>query len=154
MNKEILIKTTYTCPICNGTYNTKKAAEECLAKGFEPRFKVGDIVFARAGFGWYDGKKSWVSNPDVQKNPQHGNCSGSCCTFQFYYVITFIDIDEGNSHRPRYHLFTNAMTGKEGYRGGYTFDIHHRTPVLVKNAPMVVIKDSKKLIGEKAEYLL
>ena len=154
MKKEILVKTTYTCPICNSTYDTREEAVKCLAKKFKPKFKVGDIVFVRAGFGWYDGEKRWVSNPNVKRNPEHGNCFGECCTFQFYYVVTFIDVDNDDSHRPRYHVFTNAMTGKEGYHGGYTFDVHHRTPSLVKNPPKFIVEDSKKLIGKKGVSLI
>lgn len=151
--------TTYPCPICGVEYETKEEAEKCYAKGFKPKFKVGDIVFATAGFGWYDGKKTWVSNPTVKfrGNPEHGNCFGACCTYQFYYVVTLIDKSEysyDDSHRVRYHLYTMAMSGKQGHTEGWTFDDRHLTPVKTKKPPASVIKDSKKLIGKKASWLL
>ena len=146
--------TKFMCAICKKQYDTEAEALKCEAQGFEPRFKIGDIVFAIAGFDWFDGDKRWISNPDVLKNKKHkrGNCGGACCTYQFYYVITHIDSEEGDGHRPRYHLFTNAMTG--GYRSGFTFDIDHYTPVLVKNPPPFVVKDSKNLIGTRTAHLL
>lgn len=149
--------TTYPCPICGKEYDTREDAEKCYAKGFKPKFKVGDIVFAKAGFRWYDGKKTWVSNPSVQENPEHGNCFGHCCTYRFYYVVTLIDKSDSphdDSHRVRYHLYTMAMSGKQGHTKGWTFDEHHLIMGKVKNPPALVFADSKKLIGKKASFLL
>ncbi|KKL91381.1 hypothetical protein LCGC14_1895210, partial [marine sediment metagenome] len=48
----------YTCDICGDTYDTKVEALKCEKRGpLRPKFKVGDIVIGRAGFGWFDGDK-------------------------------------------------------------------------------------------------
>lgn len=151
MKKEIIIKTLYKCPICEKNYDNKEKAELCLKKGFSPKFKVGDIVFTKAGFGWFDGDEKWISNPGVRKKQKHDHCFQDCCTYKFYYVISHIDGDSNDLHRVRYHVFTGAMKG--GYRDGYTFDTHY-TPKLIENPPKFIVKDSKKFIGKKSGYLL
>ncbi len=145
----------YACSICKTEYETNREAVTCEAKGLDaPVAKVGDIVFVRAGFGWFDGDKRWVSNRNVlEKVPKpnpHGNCFGECCTFQFYYVVTAIDND---GHRRRYHIMTKAMSGKQGHRGGYTFGSHHVTMRVVKKPPLFVTKDSEDLIGQNTPDL-
>ena len=147
---------TYKCDICGRTFPSKAAAVACEAYGRpKPSLQVGDIVFARSGFGWYDGDRAWVSNPTVQGNPKHGNCFAACCTYRFYYVVTAIDTDtQPGSHRIRYHLVTNAMDGRSGYRSGYTFDSGHHSPTRVPQPPRQIVKESKALIGLKASHLL
>jgi hypothetical protein len=147
----------YACGICDENYDTSVEAEQCEAKGLDaPVAEVGDIVFLRAGFGWFDGDVRWVLNPDVlervkkiRPNP-HGNCFSDCCTYKFYYVITAID---NYYHRRRYHVKTKAMTGEQGYRGGYTFAGDHVKPIVVKEPPRFIIEDSKDLIGQKDTVL-
>ena len=81
----------FLCQICKKEYFNVHDAEKCEQQGVEkPLFKVGAIVYARAGYGWYDGDIRWVINPNVKigGNPKHGNCFGKCCTMAFYYVIT------------------------------------------------------------------
>jgi len=68
-------------------------------------------------------------------------------------MITHIDGDENNGHRPRYHVETKAMTGQQGHRGGYTFDIHHSTPKIVENPPQIVVDESKELLGHAFKHL-
>ena len=162
-------RTSYLCTACGTEYRNSGEAAACEARAAnaKPKFKVGDIVTARAGFGWYDGDRNWIVNakkvdPNKHGKPGpivrrkcpngHGNCFSPCCTFQFYYVVTLIDWDDRDPHlhRVRYHLVTNAMTGKHGYRAGYTFDEAHWLPKLVANIPLDVLGASRALIGEKA----
>jgi hypothetical protein len=148
-------ETTYRCPICKQGYDTQEGAMHCAEKGTEkPIVEVGDIVLGAAGFGWYDGDRKWIKNPDVKKHPEHGNCFGICCTYAFYYVVTAIDTDPRDAHRIRYHLFTKAMSEEEGYNSGYTFNVGHIRPRKVREPPKEVVEDSKDLIGEKAGVLL
>lgn len=152
MRREVIVKTLYECPICKKGYNNRREAESCLKEGFNPKFKVGDIVFTKAGFGWFDGDEKWISNPDARKKKKHDGCHSDCCTFKFYYVISHIDADPDDLHRVRYHVFTDAMKGC--YRDGYTFDVGHYTPELVENPPEYIVKNSKKFIAKKSGYLL
>ncbi len=156
MKQKIKIIQSYQCPICKQQYETEKEAQECLNIGIEKSVAlVGDIVELNAGYGWFDGDKRWVINPNVNLKgiKSHGNCFGKCCTYAFYYVITKIENDT-DRHKLKYHVFTNAMTGKQGHRNGYTFSETHITPKKIKNVPKFVLKDSKKLIGKKAGDLL
>lgn len=145
----------YRCDICAKEYREHRAALRCEQRGMLPcRLKVGDIVFAGAGFGWFDGDKRWVSNPNARRdrNPKHGNCFGPCCTYQFYYVVTAIDRDPKDGHRHRYHVATGAMRG--GYYGGHTFETGHEHAVLASCPPTYVKRAGKKLIGETFDRLL
>lgn len=135
---------TYACQICDLTYRTEQEAVICETQMPDKRIlEVGDIVSCPGRFGWFDGDIAWVVNPDGKKGD-----------LAFYYVVTHIDGDEDNAHRTRYHLFTNAMTGKQGYKSGYTFNVGHITPRKAVNPPANVVKDSKDLIGKKAKHLL
>src|SRR5690348_18164745 len=109
----------YECSICKHEYQTFIEAYNCEQRGFAPSFKIGDIVTRGAGFGWFNGDRRWIANPKVRpfsrKCPNgSGNCFDECCTYKFYYVVTFVDGDERDGHRPRYHVWTGAMTGSEG----------------------------------------
>ena len=138
------------------------------------RYHPGDIVFAGAGFGWFDGDTAWVANleqlggkPDQvlgtglahPRNPDHGNCFGECCTYKFFWVVTHVDLDpwermqdeEGVVPRPRYHLWTGAM---QYGRPGYTFDQHHLTPHLAQAVPDRVKLTSHQFLGHVATSLL
>lgn len=155
----------FRCPICKSDHATLKGAEVCMAQGVDrPIVKVGDIVIAGYGYGWFDGDIRWVVNPQVVVNPgpepsmrtqpcpgKHGNCFDSCCTMGFYYVVTAID---HSGHRTRYHLFTKAMIGKDRPKSGWTYNDGHVRPELVKKPKRFLVKDSADLVGRKAEYLL
>lgn len=150
----------WRCETCGTDYTDPVAAEACEALGFKPSFEVGQIVTCRSGFGWYDGMRSWVTNPDAGNGEPcpvgNSNCFDECCTYSFYYVVTYVDGDQGVGcdmsalHRPRYHLATNAM--QTGYRIGYTFDDGHLRPVVVENPPR--LRGARKLIGTRASGLV
>ncbi len=145
---ELITEILYKCPICGDSYTEKEEAQKCLDKGLDTLIvEVGDIVEAKYGFGWFDGDKKWIINPDVDMS-RHG--FGRDHLMGFYYVVTAIDTIE---HKTRYHLATKAMSGDKGYRIGYTFSIGHHKPKPI-NAPDYVKKDSKDLIGLEAKYLL
>ena len=128
------IITRFVCEICNKEYANKIDAEVCENQGIDNMdAKVGDIVYVTAGYGWYDGDKRWVMNPDVKTDPKHGNCFGKCCTMAFYYVITAITQDPEDLHRIRYHIYTNAMTGKQGHQNGWSSVDGGYTPKVIKN---------------------
>lgn len=160
------MKIKYRCEGCNRDYDLQKEAQECEKNTETKRVvKVGDIVLARGDFEWFDGDIRWVSNPEVRTHPgsspspvtdpkKHApryNCFDDCCCFTFYYVVSFIDIE---NHRVRYHLTTNAMTGETGYKDGWTFNENHYLPRKVNVPPKFVIKDSKTLLGHRADFLL
>lgn len=158
-------KTEYLCEICNNAYVTEAEAIACEKRGREKvQCEVGDIVTGNAGFGWFDGDPKWISNPEVGTckpggvstygtKPRHGNCFGACCTYQFYYVVTAIDGDERDPHLARVYVATKAMSGAEGYRGGWTGRNHIRMKV-VADPPSEIVVDSTDLIGTKIENLL
>lgn len=157
---------TFACTFCKTEYPTAEAATQCEWRGeFAPQFKVGDIVLAQAGFGWYSGDNRWIANYEGVGDPPRkkrrlrcpngdGNCFDPCCTYQFYYVVTHIDADDRDPHRPRYHLATGAMDESSGYDLGYTFDSHHKTPRLAEKVPAFVKTDAARLIGHVAKGLL
>lgn len=166
--------TLYRCGGCHKDYNSQYTAVACCLPPLKPTVGVGDIVVPRAGFGWFDGDPRWISNKHRFRNLQsstggkplspkckryacpegQGNCFGPCCTLQFYYVVTVVDRDPRDPTRPRHHLYTKAMSGKQGYRHGWTYDEHHCTPVKVPKPPAFVVGDSKDLLGVPAKYLL
>ncbi len=150
-----VVKEMWACNVCGREWALPAEAEACAARGLAVEIvKPGDIVFLSAGYGWYDGDATWVSNPKVKlkldgaKCP-NGNksCYSHCCTFRFYYVITAVDRDPEDGHRARYHVETRAMTGKQGHHGGYTYEVHHVRPKLVVDPPDAVVKAGAKLVG-------
>lgn len=139
---------TYRCEKCNTTYHNIRHARACENQPDPtPTVQVGDIVEAQYGFGWFDGKRSWVINPGVDVSV-HG--FGPECSYGFFYVVTYIEVFE---HRVRYHLYTDAMTGAKGYQHGYTYDRGHRTPKKIGDPPQSVVEESKKFIGLKSDRL-
>lgn len=146
------MKTLYICEGCGRKFNQSEDAALCEGRTSEPTVKVGDIVLARSGFGWYGGDVAWISNPKHTPCKSPGtNCFDTCCTYSFYYVVTAIDYE---SHRVRYHLATMAMSEENDYRYGYTYDQHHCTPEKVENPPADVVEQSKTLIGHVARGLI
>lgn len=149
---------TYTCEICGTEYKEFDEAAACEAQGRPKQtLKPGDIVTIGAGYGWFDGDRRWVLNPDVKRKDHADgrNCFDRCCTMAFFYVITKAEeCSSLGEHRIRYHLLTKAMSGKQGHRKGYTYDQHHRTPKKVANPPAWVVGDSLDVIGEEAQALI
>jgi len=146
-NKIMEIEEIFRCPVCKREYATKKDAKTCMNQVDEQIVSVGDIVELKYGFGWFDGERQWVINPDVDMS-KHGFSKDR--SMGFYYVVTHIDND---NHRTRYHVATKAMSGSKGYSRGYTYNTGHYRPEPI-DAPEFVIKHAKSLIGEKATYLL
>ena len=152
MAEKVRKETWYFCTWCDKRYPNEDQAEECFNRGFHPTLKVGDIVIAGIDrFGWFDGDEKWIARA-IDGVSRTGKL------YAFYYVVTEIDGDDSHpwsdGHRPRYHLLTKAMTGKQGYRGGYTFDKKHLTPRKVDNPPAEIVENSKDLIGQKVSWLL
>lgn len=149
--------TYFQCSYCKQQYANKQQAIDCEKQPIEkPCVEVGQIVEMCFGYGWFDGDKRWVINLDKKNAPritEHGNCFDRCCTMGFYYVVTAIEKDKIDPHRLKYHVFTKAMTGKQGHEGGYTYFDRHVTPSPIFSAPEFVKKDSKSLIGKKSEWL-
>ncbi len=144
---EVIEREIYECPICNNRYDTKPEAEACLAIGVDERLRVGDIVEVKFGYGWYDGQKDWVINPEIDPNKTHG--FGRKVSWGFYYVVTDVEI---SGHRVRYSVATKAMTGENGHRGGWTGKNHYMPKKV--DAPQSVIDESRELIGNKYTNLL
>ena len=150
--------TAYQCDICHQTFNDPEEAINCEAQGLPPQCaQVGDVVICRGGYRWFNGKRHWLSNPDVKlgSHKAHGNCFGACCSYEPYYVVTAIQID---GHRRRYSLVTLALLGAGGAGyNGYTHDdnSHHR-PVKVSGFPPEVLSDAHALglLGQVAKDLI
>lgn len=162
------MRTVYYCedPGCARFNRDFPTAEECLAHEArkppdKPLAKVGDIVLLGHCFGWFNGSKAWISNPNVGtrlevKRPcpnGDSNCFENCCNYEFYWVVTAVDVFE---HRWRYHVASRAVTSerrpKEPIHGWSTHD--HYKPRLVPDPPQEVVESSKELLGLKYENLL
>ncbi len=105
---KVIEKRIFECPECHRQYNNKPAAVECMNSTDEPTVEVGAIVVVKYGFGWYDGKKDWVINPDVDMS-KHG--FGSDCSMGFYYVVTSIkDVREAFDNPTASAFFGNIKT--------------------------------------------
>ena len=138
---------------CGEEYLSREEAESCLATECGPRFAVGDVVTAGGfRFGWFDGDERWIA----ARKPGRG-LAGE--VFSFFYVVAFVDRGDSVSwgtgrgrHRNRYHLATLAMTNRDGYGGGYTFDEFHITPEKVENPPE--LPGLAELFGKPAKSLL
>ena len=164
------MKELFQCEKCGELYDHAFEAVDCETQTDDIIVQVGDIV--RTGsFGWFDGDRRWIANPEVvvdwhtdgvctDKQVNHkpcpngdSNCFSSCCCMEFYYVVTAIDERcENGRHRTQYHLFTKAMSGKHGYRSGYTYNEGHIRPEKIPTNPPPL--DVDDLIGQKAECLL
>lgn len=146
------IKPTFICPTCKRKYPDHDAAVKCANSDETPKWEVGQIVTFGDRFGWYDGERDWVTNPDIVPD-MYASGRG----YSLYYVITAITKDRWQNeyaHQLRYHVETMAMTGKKGYRGGYTSRSGHFTPRLVTNPPQIIQDQAKQLIGHKFDHLL
>lgn len=138
---------TYICATCLKRHDFALDAIKCFDSTETTTLKVGDVVEAGYGFGWFDGDKDWVINPDVNQS-KHG--FGKDCSMGFYNVITHIDTDLNNSHRLRIHLFTRAMSSNSSYKSCYTY-LSDKSLKLIE-APKKIIDESKAFIGLKAEH--
>lgn len=139
---EVIEKHVFVCPTCKKEYITKHVAINCMNSNEVLLANIGDIVECGGQrFGWYDGDKDWIVNINADRIHE---------LFKFYYVVTHIEYIE---HRVKYHLYTMAMSGDNGYRSGYTYNSGHYTPKLI-DAPEIVKEQAKTLIGLKANGLL
>lgn len=165
----------YACSVCKAIYATEELATACETQAMSASVaKVGEIVKCKGGFGWYDGDRAWICNADQVDPERTGkgrtirrakcpngreNCFSDCCLFEFYYVVTAIDLDtqrDGHDrriHRVRYHLATLAMSKESGYRAGYTFNEGHHKPQRALRPPAEVVAASKKLIGTTTDRI-
>lgn len=155
--------TIYRCE-CGKEHRGEYAADLCCRPPLRSTLKPGDIVTFGYGRGWFDGDRRWVINarikvkpgPEVSANkkpPKHWdslNCFDKCCTMGFYYVVTAVDRDERDLSRPRIHLETLAMSGKQGYRKFYNYEC----PGLVKveRPKAYLIRTSRDLVGTTADH--
>lgn len=177
----------FSCGLCHSTYKTFEEADGCYQQGFHPNFSVGDIVHNYPRFGWFDGDEKWAPltaktpwGKDLEKPLHDFIYVVTAVDFDFYcdnWTSTYREPDprrEGETrpstdadaflyrrlnsgHRVRYHVFTLAMTGKQGYRSGYTFDKHHVTLHLLDQKEYEWAKKEAlehNLIGQKAGNLL
>lgn len=168
----MICTTLYQCEKCMTIYSSAELAQACEAQTIEPIAQPGEIVLAKGSFGWFDGDKSWISNPDVKlkingyKCPNgDDNCFGSCCNYAFYYVVGAVTLDQPDNvyvrgrvrdelreHRWKYHLFTRAMSSIDGYGSGYTYDHGHYTPRRVEPQPK--LDGAEAFIGQRSKHLL
>lgn len=156
--------TVYECSTCLVRYGAREEAEACASQPIQkPLFHTGDIVTYVYGYSWFDGDKRWIVNPELllkrdwekrryKCRKSGGNCFDPCCTLGFYYVVTAVDEDPQNQHRIRYHLFTKAMSGDNGYRGAFIYQ-DFISLKKVRNPSRSLVRDSMDLIGKKAGHL-
>jgi len=148
MGEGVTVLTQYRCDICGRLYKRYQDAMDCHEQGFHPTLLEGDIAIAGINrLGWFDGDPKWVA----QEVPGD---SGTGKLYTLYFVVTRVDGDDRDAHRPRYHLFTKAMTGEQGWQSGWTFNEHHIRPQKVENPPKYVVETSKEVLGRKSEWLL
>lgn len=151
MKSEVKRIVLWRCLLCERDWATKRAAESCAARGFHPTLKVGDIVIVKClwNYCWQNGDEAWIA--------PGRDFPGDRITFGFYYVVTCVDRDEDEPHRPRYHLVTDAMTNG-GHRRGWTYDENHYTPKRVSPSkiPAKVKRRAVEIVksGERAKRLL
>jgi hypothetical protein len=111
MNMTIEQVTYFRCPQCRTEHTTLKAAEECLAQGFESHIKVGDIVVGNRKYGWVEGDDpQWIYDQtnDIKKTGSH---------LEFGYRFWFVAVavlpdfteDKSRQHYPVIHYVTRAM---------------------------------------------
>ena len=142
---EVIEKHLFECPMCHKDYESKEEAEKCMNSTDKTDLKVGDIVTAGAGFGWFDGDKDWVVNPDVDIS-KHG--FGWDCSMGFYYVITDIATE---GHILKFSLFTKAMMS--AYSNGYVSS-KYGIPLKKVDATEKIKRESKELIGKVSNRLM
>jgi hypothetical protein len=70
----MIIITHYKCEFCKTPYATADLAQLCEAQSDKTRDRVGEIVLAKSGFGWFDGERSWGSNLDVRLKTLGARC--------------------------------------------------------------------------------
>lgn len=150
--------TMHRCPLCLEIYDTREEADACAGQGMlaqteETALRVGDIVIAgRARFGWFDGDPAWVAEKwDAGRGQGLHNAGG----MTLYYVVTAITGEYPGfnpNHRHDAHhssvfvrLATNAMTGEQGYRSGWTGPGHMK---LLKVDPQPDLPGKQELIAE------
>lgn len=143
--------TRWRCTGCGKEYDTRAAAQACASQGRYPaRFQPGDVVICRRhGYGWHDGDPAWVAevSPDAGL---HG-----APAFTFYYVVgavTWPDPHGTDRPRPRYHLFTRAMTPDSGHAEGWTVDEGHIPAELVADPPC--LPGAEAFLGRRTDTLL
>ena len=148
----------WECPICKERYRSQEDCQICIDRGFSHVVQVGDIVLLGHDnpiyqYGWMDGDTDWVYDKEENDGMPDG------CKYAFYYVVTEIDHDPQDPHRPRIHLCTKALA-KQG--DGFTYydsstpkeERHHMVAIPVGDPPNVVVEGSKDLIGTKTEVLI
>lgn len=148
----------WECPICKTKHESKGDAQTCIDRGFNHVVQVGDIVLLGYKkpiyqYGWMDGDEDWV----YDKYENDGMPSGF--KYAFYYVVTKIDKDPQDLHRPRIHLCTKALA-KQG--DGYTYydsstpeeERGHMVAIPVEDPPSAVVEGSKDLIGKETPGLI
>lgn len=135
----------YKCEICGREDKDITVIEACEAQTIDTPLmaEIGDIVITETygRFGWFDGDSDWViergKDPTWQK-----------MMVSLIYVVTDIKVV---NHRRRYYVATKAMTGTDGYRGGFTHDSGHDKLTKLENPPELDFED---LIGIRIENLL
>jgi hypothetical protein len=139
----------YICEGCNREYVRRKDAEDCEAQGMPTsEFKKGDIVMLKhTPYGWYDGDKDWIAQ--TVKAASHDGF-----LYSFFYVIGKVTKDDVNGrpdpHNLRYHLFTKAMTN----RNGWTSPTGHWPIVRAENVPAKVAAEAKAFRGRTTDRLI
>lgn len=149
-NEGMIMKQKFQCEVCEEVYNTPEEALECEARvdDFADPFKPGDIVVTGQVFGWYDGDPLWIA---TKKQASLGE-SYDGFHYNFFYVVTAITPHPQRPHSVLVHCETCAMTGKQGYKGGWTSKGHYKIKKV--EAPEEVVKQGQRLLGNTFDSLL
>jgi hypothetical protein len=165
-------RAVHFCTLCRSAYDSLDEAVACAARETVHPFKVGDIVTEPAPwprYGWHDGPDHWVNRfekPDGSKEKTNTNGRDWRGMRSFYWVVTAVGFradvyrprpfgGHPAGHKPIYWVRTLGLcNGMEGGRGGWTSNETHQKFELVKKPPARVVRESKALIGFKADFLL
>lgn len=144
----------WQCPYCFECSHDYGAIEECIARGYNERYKVGQFVLGRSNYGWHDGDDQWIWRKWKNKRMPEGY------EYNFLYVITKIEPAENHPHRPEYTLMTLAMSGKQGHQFDEKWDEEKADQkdgifkiINPANVPDRLRRQSKKMIGLTYEVL-
>ena len=137
------MKVLYQCEYCNSRYDTAEEAQRCEQEAERETidFQVGDIVTCSKGMGWLDTDNlAWVAT-DVPGRSYSGR------VYTLYYVVAQVKRFR-DEHEYRYWVITNALSGNQGHRAGWTGKHHYRL-TKVENPPEQVVLESKLILSSE-----
>ena len=128
----------YECSICNKRFAYEEEAQACADKGFNPEYRLGDIFIRNKVVDI-----SECTNKDWIYKVQYAGRG------QLFYVLTSIDQYPPMPHVVRYHFKSLAKGDEVKVEGNVVYQLAEVSKIFT--APDEVVRQSRKLIGGKAE---